>query len=197
MLNSPCFETSNLVFSCPGTNHDPTRYQDLTSGHYGVKCWICSFDNSAFENGQLVDVDLRTGYILVDLKFGPNMLGNTLDEGPLDGYAIFMTDLAGERISNNPVGSVPKQYGSALARDGCCEAAAYSARVTVRLPDGHEQVRFEVVPVLTGLGPLAVGRISVPVGDASPFNQIVTPSASHKVACWMTLVIVLDRKSVV
>jgi len=135
----------------------------------------------------LPDVDLRTGFLMVDLKFGPNMLGNTLDETPLDGYAVFMTDLRGERLSNTPVVNLPKQYGSSLSRDGCCEAAAYSARITVELPDGVEEVRFEVVPILTGLGPLAVGRISVPVADASPYNQVVTTSASHEVACWMAL----------
>ncbi|CAJ1419812.1 unnamed protein product [Effrenium voratum] len=179
LLDSPCFETSNLVFACPGTNRDPKRYQDLQTGHYGVKCWICSFDDSSLQDGMLPDVDLRTGYLLVDLKFGPNMLGNTLDENSIDGYAIFMTDLAGDRISESPVSTVAKLYGSSLAKGGCCEAAAYSARVTVKLPPGVAEVRFEVAPILTGLGPLAVGRISAPVADASPFNQATTSAARN------------------
>ncbi|CAK9069849.1 unnamed protein product [Durusdinium trenchii] len=175
MLNSACFEPSELLFTCPGTNKDPNRNQDLTGGHYGVKCWICSFDSSALKDGFLTDVDLRTGYIQVDLKFGPNMLGSTLNEEHIDGYAIFLTDLEGDRYDfSNPVVSVPKKFGSGLAANGCCEEDAYSARVTTQLPDGVTQVRFEVAPILTGLGPLAVGRISAPVVDAQPFNQVTS-----------------------
>lgn len=139
-----------------------------------MKCWICSFDSSMLQNGMVQDVDLRTGYLMVDLKFGPNMLGNSLDERNIDGYAIFMTNLAGDRLNfSAPVLSIPKKFGDDLV-GGCCEESAYSARITAALPDGEAQVRFEVVPILTGLGPLGVGRISAPVADASPFNQVTS-----------------------
>eukprot|EP00435_Cladocopium_sp_Y103_P037837 s1433_g10.t1 len=178
MLNSPCFEPSELLFTCPGTNTDPNRRQDLSAGHYGVKCWICSFSSTMLENDMVPDVDLRTGYLMVDLKFGPNMLGNSLDEKHIDGYAIFMTNVEGDRFNfSSPVMTIPKKFGDALG-GACCEESAYSARVTTAFPTGESQVRFEIAPILTGLGPLAVGRISAPVADASPFNQ-VTSSAWH------------------
>lgn len=57
------------------------------------------------------DVDLRTGFLMVDLKFGPNMLGNVLDEKWIDGYAIFMTNLAGDRFDfSSPMVTIPKKF---------------------------------------------------------------------------------------
>ena len=39
---------------------------------------------------ELFQVDLRTGWLMVDLKFGPNMLGRNLNEDHIDGYATFL-----------------------------------------------------------------------------------------------------------
>jgi len=181
LLNSPCFEQNSLVFSCPGTNKDVNRFQELMSGHYGVKCWICSFDNAAYVDGILPDADTRTGHILVDLKFGPNMLGNDMDETPISGYAIFLVDMDGTRYSETPVMTVPKRTEDPTAATAtCCEGGAYSARIILELPDGVNQARFEVTPVLNGLGPLAVGRISEPVEDYAPYNQVTQKFLSSK-----------------
>ena len=81
-------------------------------GHYGVKCWICSFDSSMLQNGMVQDaaaledvrllryiqnqngaktcgggagcfffkVDLRTGHLMVDLKFGATLGNGVLPE---------------------------------------------------------------------------------------------------------------------
>eukprot|EP00438_Fugacium_kawagutii_P033951 Skav211157 [mRNA] locus=scaffold413:428716:430196:+ [translate_table: standard] len=132
-------------------------------------------------NDMVPDVDLRTGFLMVDLKFGPNMLGNILDEDWIDGYAIFMTNLAGDRFNfSSPMVSIPKKFQNTNLAGACCDESAYSARVTAEFPPGETQdVRFEVVPILTGLGPLGVGRISAPVADASPFNQVTSVAR-----CW-------------
>jgi len=178
MLDSPCFEQNQLLFSCPGTNDNPNNFQELISGHYGVKCWICSFDNFAYVDGILPDADTRTGHILVDLKFGPNMLGNKMDESPISGYAVFLDDMDGNRYSETPVITVQKrEMAPSAASASCCEEAAYTARITLKLPDGVDKARFEVTPVLNGLGPLGAGRISEPVVDVAPFDQVTQHSS--------------------
>eukprot|EP00931_Biecheleriopsis_adriatica_P072921 TRINITY_DN47300_c0_g1_i1.p1 TRINITY_DN47300_c0_g1~~TRINITY_DN47300_c0_g1_i1.p1 ORF type:complete len:500 (+),score=60.68 TRINITY_DN47300_c0_g1_i1:59-1558(+) len=187
-LNSPCFESSILKFECPGTNLDPQRQQNFVSGHYGVKCWICSLDDTSFDEfGKIPDVDTRTGHIQFDLKFGPNMLGNVLDETPISGYAVFMTDLDGNRYSEEPNLELSK-HARDLSPQSCCAVDAYTARVTAVLPEGVEEVRFEVAPVLVGLGPLGVGRITPIVEDASPFNQRAS-SEAHRALCLMGLLL--------
>ncbi|CAE8634935.1 unnamed protein product [Polarella glacialis] len=171
MLDSVCFAQTDLLFYCPGTNRNPKRPQDLLQGSYSVKCWICSF-----ELEEMPDVDQREGYLLVDLKFGPNMLENNIDESPLSGYAVFLTDVEGNRLGE-PVEVIDK---SSKPQQECCEVAAYSARIATTLPPGVREVRLEVAPVLIGLGPLAVGRLTLPIADNWPFRKIPTAQASLK-----------------
>lgn len=179
MLDSACFEASNLVFGCPGTNVDPQRNQSLVSGHYGVKCWVCSLDETSYVDGKLPDSDTRSGHVLVDLRFGPNMVGSLLDESPVEGYVIFLTDLEGNRYNQPPVWTGLKRLLPPLDRNGCCSEKHYSARVATALPRGVTKVRFEVAPILNGLGPLSVGRISAHVEDAHPFRARASSKASR------------------
>eukprot|EP00930_Biecheleria_cincta_P071292 TRINITY_DN58806_c0_g1_i1.p1 TRINITY_DN58806_c0_g1~~TRINITY_DN58806_c0_g1_i1.p1 ORF type:complete len:510 (-),score=47.12 TRINITY_DN58806_c0_g1_i1:109-1638(-) len=191
LLDSACFEPSNLVFSCPGTNMNPQRNQSLISGHYGVKCWVCSLDETSYINGKLPDSDTRSGHILVDLRFGPNMVGSLLDESPIEGYVIFLTDLEGHRYSWPPVWTGLKRALPLLDRHGCCNEKHYSARIATPLPEGVSKVRFEVAPILNGLGPLSVGRISAHVEDSHPFRarQSSVASRSHVRIPFLTLLL--------
>jgi len=168
-----------MVFGCPGTNTDAQRNQSLLSGHYGVKCWVCGLDETSYIDGKLPDSDTRAGHILVDLRFGPNMVGDILDESPIEGYVIFVTDLEGIRYNQPPVWTGLKKLLPALDRNGCCSEKHYSARVAVALPEGVSEVRLEIAPILNGLGPLSVGRISASVEDANPFRATASSKASR------------------
>eukprot|EP00933_Yihiella_yeosuensis_P041019 TRINITY_DN3545_c0_g1_i1.p1 TRINITY_DN3545_c0_g1~~TRINITY_DN3545_c0_g1_i1.p1 ORF type:complete len:492 (-),score=39.96 TRINITY_DN3545_c0_g1_i1:213-1688(-) len=169
MLDSPCFHQHELTFACPGNNEVKNGLQMLVQGSYNVRCWVCGISKR-----KLIDVDTRQGFMLVDLKFGPNALGEAMNEDPISGYAVFLNDVKGDRLFVAPVLSIAKKSTPPLA---CCEDDVYEVRVIIQLPPKIEKIRLEIAPVLKGLGPLSVGRLTDEIEDAMPFVRTISSDA--------------------
>lgn len=159
MKSTACVEQSILTFDCPYGNGDPLvtptlRNTTLHGGQplYRTRCRVCGIAV------QLNDTDPRPGYIAGNISFGPNALDGYVDEGPVTGYDVYFVDGCGLPIGL-PVATVPKREGVV---DYCCQADAYLAEVTARVPWNSD--RLVIVPV-TSAGPLSVGELTDFISD--------------------------------
>lgn len=153
-----CLAPIRATFRCPIWNEDPNRRPDV-EGEYRLKCQVCGVSPY-----RLIDLDTRTGYLLVDVQFGPNLLDGEVDEGGIINYAVFMTDTMGTRLSSQPVAMVEKGPEMATETAFCCKDDAYTARIATQFPTTTDKVLFEIVPV-TSAGPLPAGRLTGMVMD--------------------------------
>jgi len=156
-IDTHCVSQESLLFLCPVWNVDPERAPDVLGG-YRLLCQVCGLAAWPLE-----DLDLRLGWLQLDIQFGPNTyLGQVLEDG-ISGYAVFMTDPDGQRLSDEPVATVDRKEGP-HASSYCCTETAYTARVAVRFPENVNRVLFEIVPI-TRAGPLPSGRLTAAVYD--------------------------------
>jgi len=142
------------MFRCPIWNIDPMRRPDV-EGEFRLRCQVCGL-----RQAQLQDMDTRAGYLLVDVTFGPNMLDGVVNEDDIFGYAVFLTDLAGNRLTT----AVAQVDPANKTAEFCCRENAYTARVATKFPQGRSQVLLEIVPV-TQVGPLPAGLLTNAVVD--------------------------------
>jgi len=161
-----------VTFRCPVWNQNPERRPDIL-GNFRVLCGVCGI--APFE---LVDLDLRHGQLLVDVQFGPNTYMGSVNEEGILGYAVFLTDMDGERFSDLPLVTVPRQ--ESLGPDYCCLDTTYSVRVATPFPDTTIKVLLEIVPVADDLGVLPAGRLTAAVADRS----LAVVNAASRCAAW-------------
>lgn len=176
MLDTPCVGQIPVTFRCPIWNVDPRREPDV-EGDFRLRCEVCGLARYP-----LRDLDSRKGHLLLDVQFGPNTFRGSIFEVGINGYAVFLTDLDGQRISEDPVAMVPAHEEEEV-NYYCCRDTAYTVRVATEFPSDADAVLLEVVPV-TGAGPLPAGRLTGAVRDmgvraavASARPRAVTPRA--------------------
>lgn len=142
-----------------------------------MKCWVCGIAPH-----HLVDVNPRAGLVVVQLSFGQNALEGKVTETWLLGYAIFLTDVFGNRVLNNPVQTVP--VDTSLSSTICCQEGAYSTTIGLTLPAQMQQFRFEIVPVTKSTGALPAGLLTQVILDSN-FNGVLSSDAQGAVLDWV------------
>lgn len=151
-----------------------------------IKCRICGFSAAG-----LIDVDLRRGYILLDVHFGPNLFNGKVEESFVSGYAAFVTNEQGYRLSQTPASQILTNPGAVPSY--CCQGDAYSLRVVSKLPVNVNKVRIEVVPVLS-TGPLSGGMFTDVIADVSHVTMAeAAPLKSLRSLTAAMLVLTLGR----
>jgi len=111
----------------------------------------------------MTDIDPRAGKYQVELKFGRNAIGASIDEASITGYHIHIINEAGTSLFGGaPVGNVRKQSFGAST---CCDSAAYSVTVSSGKETMPETMwGFKIVPYQ---------EMSQQTYDIAPFGTIM------------------------
>jgi len=141
-----------IVFHCPWWNTDPD-YQPLIVGYdWQLKCQVCGMKSTV-----LTDADVRRGYLLLDLQFGPNFREGDFYEDDVLSYQVFVADTSGNRISDEVAAEIARHEALPDSESmTCCIDNYYTVRVNAEIPDNISQVLLEIVPV-TSSGPAYIG----------------------------------------
>merc|ERR1712039_743835 len=101
-MDTPCM-SEEVVFYCPWYNSDSQAEPLMVGSSWQLRCAVCGV--APF---RLFDVDIRKGYILLDLQFGPNWRDGNFYEDTILGYGIFLCDTSFNRLGNksSPVAEV-------------------------------------------------------------------------------------------
>lgn len=147
-----------------------------------MKCFVCGISPDG-----LVDIDPMIGTVLVDLSFGQNVIDGKVSENDLDGYALFLADVAGNRVQKVDVISIDYSLGTPL----CCQDNAYSVRVGLTLPARMSQFRFEIVPVTKTIGVLPAGILTDIIVDAGSFGMVSSNAQGANWSLWAAMMAAL------
>jgi len=151
-----------VVFYCPWWNLDPT-FEPLVVGlDWQLRCQVCGVASA-----KLFDADVRKGYLLLDLTFGPNFREGNFFEDEILSYAVYVVNTDGKRLIQEKVGEVAKlPYLPDSEMLTCCKDTYYTVRVNAALPSNTSRAMLEIVPV-TFAGPMPVGIFTDVIEDAT------------------------------
>eukprot|EP00931_Biecheleriopsis_adriatica_P067580 TRINITY_DN416_c0_g1_i1.p1 TRINITY_DN416_c0_g1~~TRINITY_DN416_c0_g1_i1.p1 ORF type:complete len:4227 (+),score=663.16 TRINITY_DN416_c0_g1_i1:71-12751(+) len=171
------------VCGCPDPAGTPPGYikantWECLAGYVGkaVKSCLCGAENPVLHGcyapvscgaAGFTDEDARKGYIGGKIRFGPNVLGEELDEEGVFRYEIYWADDCGEKLPGlGPLAAVqPKTFGGfsvEFGDAGCCKGDVYAVPVLPTAPP-EGAVNF-LLSVLTRSGPAPDGLV-LPLKD--------------------------------
>jgi len=107
----------------------------------------------------LLDLDPRKGHVRLAIFFGPNEYMGYANERGVSNYSVFLTDRDGKVRLRDGV-RVAQVAARGLQHRACCQDDMYSREVSSSVPGNYSFVRLEVVPEISGSGPLPVGEVT-------------------------------------
>jgi len=182
-LGNLCLEPVLLDFECPFHNNESTAQPNVTGDLRVVKCRVCGLRLAARK-----DLDPRANQIMIEVRFGHNLISGVFEETGISRYAIFVTDSSGARLPDMPEVMNVTVRGDANTTT-CCDDSAYAVRVEATLPLNVSVARLEVVPVPEFEMPLPAGLLTEPFADWA--DRAFVTSLSRRPTASVSLLAVL------
>jgi len=164
IIDHPCIEQHQLVFSCPEGNDEEGRPPDVEVGSYPrARCRVCAMEPAMFN-----DTDPRPSIVAGSFTFGPNSLDGEVNETGIANYQVWMVDDCGVMLGDSAIAKVEVNPGLEPA---CCTPEAYRVNFYFQLPPNMSNTSLMVVPFLEGSGLLKLGSIAGVVYDYDSPNE--------------------------
>eukprot|EP00933_Yihiella_yeosuensis_P028610 TRINITY_DN22448_c0_g1_i2.p1 TRINITY_DN22448_c0_g1~~TRINITY_DN22448_c0_g1_i2.p1 ORF type:complete len:857 (+),score=108.32 TRINITY_DN22448_c0_g1_i2:238-2808(+) len=151
-----CYTPGLAEFYCP-----LQQGACLHPSERNIRCKVCSF-SSFFDEAEAF------GQISGTVHWGPNQIGNEIDESMLDGYSVRLVDCCG--AVHTEIGKTFKVLSRPPEKTACCDPRAYS------LSFGPIARPQDVVSIMISPfqgGHELLGGVLIPIADSTP-----TPTTS-------------------